>query len=100
MYDALSVARHIIEFADKRNIRVSNPKLQKLLYFVQAEFLVSTPEHRPCFEDVIEVWDVGPVVPSVLRHYQVYGAGSILPPHNDPLVPYYKHIEEYDQKND
>ena len=65
MYNALSVAHYIIDFYNRNNRGISNLKLQKVLYFVQAEFLVGTFDHRPCFSDPIEAWDFGPVVPSV-----------------------------------
>lgn len=75
MYSALSVANYIIDYCNSKGRGVSNLKLQKILYFVQAEFLVST--HAPCFNDPIEAWDFGPVVPSVYHKYKIYGAGII-----------------------
>lgn len=38
MYRALTVAEHIIERCNKEGRPISNLKLQKILYFVQAEF--------------------------------------------------------------
>ena len=81
MYNALSVARHIIDYSHEIEYGISNLKLQKLLYFVQAEFLVSTQDHSPCFSDTIEAWDFGPVVPAVYHHYKVYGS-AIIPTSN------------------
>lgn len=77
MYDAMLVAKHIIDYSNSHNCGISNLKLQKVLYFVQAEFLVSKPDHSPCFSDAIEAWDFGPVVPSVYHQYKVYGRASI-----------------------
>lgn len=39
MYSALLVAKHIIRRCDELGRTISNLKLQKILYFVQAEFL-------------------------------------------------------------
>ena len=75
MYRVLIVARHIIKYCNEMNYPVSNLKLQKLLYFVQAEFLVNKDE--PCFPEEIEAWDFGPVVPEVYHRYKVYGSSSI-----------------------
>ena len=61
MYRASDIARYIIERCKETNRTISNLKLQKILYFVQAEFLVST--NHACFSDPIEAWDFGPVGP-------------------------------------
>ena len=75
MYRALSVARYIIERCHLQNRTISNLKLQKILYFVQAEFLVSTDQ--PCFAEEIEAWDFGPVVPEVYQEYKIFGSANI-----------------------
>lgn len=75
MYRALSVARYIIERCHSQNRSISNLKLQKILYFVQAEFLVST--NQPCFAEEIEAWDFGPVVPEVYQQYKIFGSSNI-----------------------
>lgn len=75
MYKALSVARYIIERCHSQNRSISNLKLQKILYFVQAEFLVS--RGLPCFVEQIEAWDFGPVVPEVYQQYKIFGSSNI-----------------------
>lgn len=75
MYKAQEIAQYVIWFCDKQNYAISNLKLQKILYFIQAEFLIETK--KPCFEDQIEAWDFGPVVPSVYFEYRVYGGSNI-----------------------
>lgn len=75
MYRALTVAEHIINRCNKLGRPISNLKLQKILYFVQAEFLVATG--HVCFAEEIEAWDFGPVVPVVYHRYKVYGSASI-----------------------
>lgn len=97
MYTAQSIARHIIDFAAMQDRGVSNLKLQKLLYFVQAQFLFTPPRHSACFKDRIEAWDFGPVVPNVYHQYKSYGAASIIPDENDPMLPYYDTITPEDQ---
>jgi len=97
MYDALSVAHYIIDYCNERGRGISNLKLQKILYFVQAEFLVSTPNNTPCFKDGIEAWDFGPVVPSVYHQYKLFGSANIPAKMNDVLVPYYEDIASEDQ---
>lgn len=75
VYNALDIARYIIKRCNFRNQAISNLKLQKILYFVQAEFLVT--KNVPCFKERIEAWNFGPVVPDVYHYYKGYGAGNI-----------------------
>ena len=75
MYRALDVAKYVIERCNKMGYPISNLKLQKILYFIQAEFLVAFDEQ--CFQEDIEAWNFGPVVPEVYREYKIYGSASI-----------------------
>lgn len=40
VYSVLDVSRHIINYSEEKDYGVSNLKLQKLLYFVQAYFML------------------------------------------------------------
>lgn len=75
MYSALKIARYIIWWCNINGYSISNLKLQKILYFVQAQFLVS--RRIPCFGEEIQAWEYGPVVPEVYHKYKVYGGGNI-----------------------
>ena len=75
MYSVLDVARYIIWYCKKKGYSISNLKLQKILYFVQAEFLVSVGS--PCFAEEIEAWDFGPVVPEVYHEFKIFGSADI-----------------------
>lgn len=75
MYRALDIARYIIERCSSTNKTISNLKLQKILYFVQAEFLVS--KNQLCFAEEIQAWDFGPVVPEVYYAYRMFGSANI-----------------------
>lgn len=77
VYKVLDVSRHVINYSNTKDYGISNLKLQKILYFIQAFFLVSTPEK--CFEERIEAWDFGPVVPEADREYKQFGSGDIPP---------------------
>ncbi|MBD5585607.1 MAG: DUF4065 domain-containing protein [Clostridia bacterium] len=78
MYDALTIARYIVNYSNKiDDVWLSNLKLQKLLYFCQAYFLLD--KGLPCFRDTIEAWDFGPVVPAVYHEFKRFGAGWIPP---------------------
>lgn len=74
-YNVMDVARYIINYSNERGYAISNLKLQKILYFVQAAFLVE--RHEPCFYENIEAWDFGPVVPEVYQEFKMYGSNTI-----------------------
>lgn len=75
MYDVLDVSRFVINYSNEKGYGVSNLKLQKILYFIQAFFLLN--KNEPCFDEDIEAWDFGPVVPKVYREYKRYGSCDI-----------------------
>lgn len=77
VYKALDVARYIINYSNRMEYGISNLKLQKLLYFVQAEFLAFTEKKEPCFMEEIEAWGFGPVVPEVYQEFKQYGSSNI-----------------------
>lgn len=98
MYKALSVAHYIIDYYNSHGRAINIYKLQNILYLVQAEFLVSTKYHRPCFSDQIEAWDCGIIIPTVHYQYRRFGAGIIIPDENDVLNPHYQKITEEDKE--
>ena len=74
-YQARDIAEYIIYREASQGRTVSNLRLQKLLYFVQAQFIVQ--KDAPCFTERMEAWDFGPVVPEVYRAYKFYGSNAI-----------------------
>lgn len=77
-YNALQIAEYIVVRANRENMSVSALSLGKLLYFIQAQFLVS--QGKPCFDDIIEARDFGPAVPAVYSRYEIYGSWQIPSP--------------------
>lgn len=71
VYSSLDVARYIINYYIDAGVPVTNLKLQKLLYYIQAGFLVELK--RPCFDNDIVNWRLGPVVVEVYQEYKCYG---------------------------
>ena len=57
---------------------ISNLKLQKLVYYAQGYHLALFDE--PLFEEHIEAWLHGPVVPSLYREYKQCGVAPIPSP--------------------
>lgn len=74
-YNAMDIARIIINYSHKKKNPVSNLKLQKLLYYVQAAFLIETGD--VCFDNEIICWQHGPVVREVYNRFSSFGAEEI-----------------------
>lgn len=89
-YKVIDVCRHVINYSNEQDYGVSNLKLQKLLYFIQAYFLTNKKDNTPCFDEKIEAWDFGPVVPEAYRQYKQYGSGDI------PIIKSYILFDEDD----
>lgn len=63
---------------------LSNLKLQKLVYYAQA-FHLAIKDGEPLFDDTIEAWANGPVVPSLFHEFKAYGSGAV--PRPDQFDP-------------
>jgi uncharacterized phage-associated protein len=75
-YRALDIARYIIAVAYENGDIITNLKLQKLLYYAQAWYMVHH-DGKKLFNDDIEAWKHGPVVRSIYDKYKRYGNGLI-----------------------
>lgn len=72
MYDVLDIAKYIIKKCVDEEEPISNLQLQKILYFIQRDYLMKFDE--PLFEENIVAWKFGPVVVDVYYKYCNYGA--------------------------
>lgn len=70
MYHVIEVSQHIINHSIDNGNPVTNLKLQKILYYVQAAFLIEF--NKACFDDDFEHWRHGPVIPKVYLEYKKY----------------------------
>ena len=86
MYKASDIANYFIWRAnadEEIGENITNLKLQKLVYYAQG-FSVAWHGH-PLFEEPIQAWAHGPVVPSLYFEYCQLGAGAIPTPNDfDP----------------
>lgn len=87
-YNVLDISRYIINYSNVKDYGISNLKLQKILYFVQAYFLIETGS--PCFKEKIEAWDFGPVVPVAYKEFKGFASTDI------PTINYYIVFDEND----
>lgn len=74
MYDAVDLSKYIVTKCIADGHPISNLQLQKILYYIQKDFL---NRNDIAFPDAIEAWQFGPVVPDVYYYYCGYGAMPI-----------------------
>lgn len=70
IYNAMDIAIYTINCSQTIKTPITNLKLQKILYYIQAKFLVK--EKRRCFIEPILHWKHGPVVRNVYDKFSKY----------------------------
>lgn len=75
MYPAMKIAKYIVAKCVRDASPISNLQLQKILYYVQREYVRQTGD--PLFSDKIEAWQFGPVVRDVYFTFSVFGGSAI-----------------------
>ena len=107
-YTANQVADAIIAFGNDHGDYVSNLRLQRLLYYMQGWYLADHEE--PLFDDRIEAWLNGPVVPTVFRRFKPFAHRPLeVPVTYDDIPPAlleqvqdiwegYGHLSSYDME--
>ena len=87
MLRAEDVARYILAHQNTEHSEpIGHLKIQKLCYYAQGISLAIL--EKPLFFEDIEQWTHGPVVPTLYREYQSYGASPIPPPEDLDLKLY------------
>lgn len=74
MRSALALSKYIIGLCTAEGASISNLQLQKILYYIQREFL---KKGREAFPEEIQAWQFGPVVPKVYNNYCAFGSRTI-----------------------
>lgn len=77
--NAINFANYIIWYVNEHypNTSFTHVKLQKILYYIYCDFL---KKGFPVFNDQIEKWQYGPVVPAVYNSFRSYGFSRITTP--------------------
>jgi uncharacterized phage-associated protein len=83
-YQALTIAKWFIAWAEAEDEELSNLKLQKLLYYAQGHYLAE--RGAPLFADEIQAWAHGPVVPQIYHSYKRPSGSTIVLPESDPFT--------------
>lgn len=75
-YPVMTIAHYVITRGFHQGRPLSNLQLQKILYFLQKDYLKTYG--RPLYQEPIEAWLFGPVVRKVYFAYCAHGSNSIL----------------------
>lgn len=74
-YNAMDIANYIIDYADKNDMYMTQLKVQKILYYIQGEFLKE--KNDKCFVEDILCWNYGPVVREVWESLYKNGSSQL-----------------------
>lgn len=72
---AFDIAEYFIYRSLKKDRKISNKKVQKLVYYAQAWALVLN--NTPLFSERIEAWIHGPAIPELYKKYKSFGFSPI-----------------------
>ena len=75
-YDVRGIANFVLDVAGQEQERVSNLRINKIIYFLHAGFLRQFG--RPLVSAKIEAWDHGPVFREVYHQFKRFGRSPIL----------------------
>lgn len=83
MNNAIDVAKYVINKCIDMENPISNLKLQKILYYLQGNFLAKFSE--PAFDEEVIAWKHGPVIPEVYFEFNSYGSFDITEKYNNTI---------------
>jgi uncharacterized phage-associated protein len=83
MERAMAVANYFIRRGMKDGKSITPMKLQKLVYFAHGWHLALFNE--PLIDEAIQVWQYGPVVPTIYHEFKHLGNKDITSPYKDLL---------------
>jgi len=69
-HSGLDVAWYVVDYARSNNNEITNLKLQKILYYIQATSIKKN--NAVFFNRPIEAWRHGPVIREVYNYYRAY----------------------------
>ncbi|MDJ1470923.1 DUF4065 domain-containing protein [Cytophagaceae bacterium DM2B3-1] len=85
MYSSAAIANYFLAKGKADNKPLSPMKLQKLMYFAYGWYLATT--NQRLFNEMIEAWRYGPVIPSVYEAFRHFGNSNITEPMPDFNTP-------------
>lgn len=80
MYSVIVLSKYIVTKCVHEGCPISNLQLQKILYYIQKEYVKSNSQ---AFFEEIEAWQFGPVVPEAYYRFCGFGAMPITLTYDD-----------------
>lgn len=77
-YRATTIANKFLELAERDGKKLTNMKLQKLVYIAHGYYLVATGQ--PLISDSVKAWQWGPVIIDLYEALKRYGSGNVSNP--------------------
>ena len=74
-YDPRSIANAVLDIAEKNEIGITNLALNKILFFLHADFLAS--DKQKLISISFEAWQYGPVLPIIYHQFKMHGSDFI-----------------------
>jgi uncharacterized phage-associated protein len=81
---ASEIAKIVVTYFDVKEESITNKKLQKLLYYIEAWFLVYKSS---IIDEDFEAWVHGPVIPDIYKKYRDFGYSDIKNQYNKGITP-------------
>lgn len=75
-YSALDIAKYVIYKTNENNKEITQLKLQKILYFIEAYYMVAY-DKKELYKEDFYAWLYGPMVKEVYNKYKVFMCDSI-----------------------
>lgn len=98
MYKVLDICQYVIKYCNEKDYKITNLKLQPLLYYIQLRFL--SKKNEKCFAEDVVAWDAFPAVEEAFKEYKCYGALHIYN-HKTYVIDkdnlFNSHYEEFDE---
>ncbi|MRU59151.1 type II toxin-antitoxin system antitoxin SocA domain-containing protein, partial [Staphylococcus aureus] len=91
---AISIANYLIE-----KYEVNNLYLQKLLYYLQNNYMYKN-DGSLLFEEKIQKWKLGPVIPDVYHAFKENGTSNIIEPYQQYDIKIDNGSLTIEEKND
>jgi uncharacterized phage-associated protein len=75
-HSAIQIANEFLDIAERAGRQLTPMQVLKLTYITHGWHLALVDE--PLFQDRVEAWDYGPVIPALYHEFKTWGNGAIL----------------------
>ena len=99
-YEPMDIANYLVRLALKKEKVITNLKLQKILFFVNAKYLLDH-DGNSLMNESFQRWTYGPVMQSVYENFRGFGSDQITKTQGkfvfNPSDPFNAKYEDFDE---